>query len=250
MNWLGEGSTELGGEPPKTSEEVNMEELSKEEECGMCDENDKPWHDDYVFEDIRGCFTLDEYPTPKKASREGGALQPVIQKKNAWQRFEGDWEVIKVCPDSGACKFVAPMEMVKEVPWKETEASKNGLRYRAADGSPIYNQGEKRIEGYDSKGNKIGCTWQGAKITKPLAGIREMCKAGNRVTFDIIDGKDVSQIYNKKTGVSIPIENKNNAYEFEMWVKKQKAIGPNSSSIMVPDSPSGRTPPNPSSSSL
>ena len=46
-----------------------------------------------------------------------------------------------------------------------------------------------------------------------------MCLAGNRVTFDIEKGKNVSQIYNKTTKVVIPIDDTPKGYEFEMWVK-------------------------------
>ena len=85
--------------------------------------------------------------------------------------------------------------------------------------------GEKVIEGEDSNGNKIESTWQVADVTKPLAGIKEMVKAKNRVIFDEDEnGKCTSHIYNKKTKVTIPINDVNNAYEFDMWVKKTQQM--------------------------
>ena len=45
-----------------------------------------------------------------------------------------------------------------------------------------------------------------------------MVKAGNRVVFDEEDGENISHIFNKKTGVTIPIEEVNRQYEFDMFI--------------------------------
>ena len=87
----------------------------------------------------------------------------------------------------------------------------------------IANKGEKVIEAYDANGNPITSKWQGADVSKPLGGIMEMVHAGNRVTFDLDEsGKHVSQIFNKKTHVKIPINETPQGYEFDMWVKVGK----------------------------
>ena len=51
-----------------------------------------------------------------------------------------------------------------------------------------------------------------------------MCKAGNKVVFEQVDGKNASYIYNKNTGVEIPIDEVNNAYEFKMWVRRNQPV--------------------------
>ena len=51
-------------------------------------------------------------------------------------QFTGNWEWIPVTVDSGAIDSVIPRHIAKGVPIRETTASKNGLRYRAANGTP------------------------------------------------------------------------------------------------------------------
>ena len=53
-----------------------------------------------------------------------------IQKDTSGQ----EWEVIEVTLDSGACETVAPERIGNDIPIEETEASKSGLMYTAANG--------------------------------------------------------------------------------------------------------------------
>ena len=145
------------------------------------------------------------------------------QAEKARRLKTGKWEVVKVCPDSGAAKFVAPENMCAHIAVEPSEASKKGITYRAANGQSIPNKGEKKVSGEDINGGKLEATWQIAGVTKPLASVSEMVKAGNRVTFDQDEnGSNISRIYNKKKAVKIPIELVGSAYEFEMWVENKK----------------------------
>ena len=167
--------------------------------------NNWPWYDQW------GCMVLDEVKE----------LMELTKEERESRITSGDWECAKVCPDSGAVKFVGPKTMCKHIEVKESAGSKKGVKYRAANGGLLPNLGQKVITSEDSNGNRLESTWQIADVTKPLAGIREMVKANNRVTFDQTrEGKCSSTIYNKDTGVVIPINDVNDAYEFEMWVKK------------------------------
>ena len=49
--------------------------------------------------------------------------------------YQGVWEVIKVTVDTGAIDTVTPPDTAKHFPIMETDASKRGLHYRAANGS-------------------------------------------------------------------------------------------------------------------
>ena len=51
--------------------------------------------------------------------------------------YQGEWEVIKVTVDSGAIDTVTPPNTGKYFPIVETESSKRGLHYRAANGTKI-----------------------------------------------------------------------------------------------------------------
>jgi hypothetical protein len=55
---------------------------------------------------------------------------------------------------------------------------------------------------------------QVAGVKKPLASVRKMCKAGNRVVFD--DEGDYVQ--NKASGTKIPITQEDGTYQVSMWV--------------------------------
>jgi hypothetical protein len=55
---------------------------------------------------------------------------------------------------------------------------------------------------------------QVAGVKKPLASVRKMCSAGNRVVFD--DEGDYVQ--NKTTGTKIPITQEEGTYQVTMWV--------------------------------
>ena len=91
--------------------------------------------------------------------------------------------------------------------------SRKGLNYRAANGQLIPNSGEKTVPAYNN-GNRIEAVWQVAPVTKPLAGIREMVKANNRVVFDDSE----SYILNKTHGTKVPINEVQGQYEFDMCV--------------------------------
>ena len=148
----------------------------------------------------------------------------ITQNEKEERISSGEWELIKVCPDSGAAKFVAPEKMCSHIPTMPSEASKKGVKYRAANGQTIPNEGEKIVNGEDVNGEKIEATWQIAGVTKPLGSVMEMADAGNRVTFDRDEnGNNISRIYNKRKGKQIPSNVVGSAYEFDMWVKKSGA---------------------------
>ena len=60
--------------------------------------------------------------------------------------------------DSGAADTVSPKHVADGIPTKPTKASMSGKDYKAANGTPIRNYGQKRIEGLDKNGTKTGIT--------------------------------------------------------------------------------------------
>ena len=134
----------------------------------------------------------------------------------AMEQFKGEWERVQVTADSGAIDSVIPRSMARSVRVKETAASRQGLKYRAANGTAILNEGEKPIRGYSNEANLIDMTMQVAEVTKPLVSVRAMVKAGNKVVLDNGD----SYILNKATGVKTRMEDRNGAFVFDIWVPK------------------------------
>ena len=57
--------------------------------------------------------------------------------------------------DSGAIDSVIPTRVASAVPVRETEASRRGLKYRAAHGTSITNKGERKLRGYTNDANMV-----------------------------------------------------------------------------------------------
>jgi hypothetical protein len=126
------------------------------------------------------------------------------------------WEKVTVTVDSGAVDSVGPPTMAKDIRVRETPASRAGMKYRAANGTSIANQGEKSIQGVTKEGRKIGMSFQIANVTKPLGAVRAMLDAGNRVVFD----RPNSYIMNKASKAVMPIEERNGAFVFDIWMPR------------------------------
>ena len=170
----------------------------------------------------RDCMSL-ESPGEREAleqmSSKNVEERKKVREEKAKQMCEsGKYQRVKVCPDSGAVKFVAPPTFAPLTPLEESEESKRGRGYRVANGGWIPNQGQKTIRAKDINNNTNNSTWQIANVTKPLAGIPETVKASNKVVFDEENGVNVSYIYNKNSRVLIPIEREGNQYEFDMFI--------------------------------
>jgi hypothetical protein len=82
------------------------------------------------------------------------------------------------------------------------------------------NLGEVRVEGVTGQGDGLALTMQVAEVKKPLASVRKMCKAGNRVVFE--DGDDDSYggyVENKASGRRVPITKLDGTYQVHMWTR-------------------------------
>ena len=71
--------------------------------------------------------------------------------KRCWVSGYGVWarirERVPVTVDSGAIDSVIPKGIAKGVETRATDASRKGLKYRAANGTAIVNEGEKSLKG-------------------------------------------------------------------------------------------------------
>jgi hypothetical protein len=128
----------------------------------------------------------------------------------------GNWEKITVTIDSGAVDSVGPKTMANDIPIRDTPASRAGLKYRAANGTTIDNLGEKSTQGITKQGKKVGMTFQIADVTKLLGAVRAMLAAVNKVVFETGN----SYIQDKTRTIKTPIEERNEAYVFDIWRPK------------------------------
>ena len=85
------------------------------------------------------------------ASREDGNI---INKKVT---HNGKYEMITVTADSGAADHVAPKNVATHLQVQETRASRQGMKYVAANGHEIANEGQKS-NGRRQGSSRRGCT--------------------------------------------------------------------------------------------
>ena len=86
--------------------------------------------------------------------------------------------------DSGAIDSMVPNTVAQGIARRETAASSNGLKYRAANGTLISKEGEELLTGYSNEGKQVATTMQTAKITKSLGLVRARVEASTVVMFD------------------------------------------------------------------
>ena len=74
--------------------------------------------------------------------------------------------------------------IAKAFPILETEASKKGLHYRAANGSKITNHGARTISGASSNFSPINMTMNVADVKNTLASAYQIVQSGNNIILD------------------------------------------------------------------
>ena len=128
---------------------------------------------------------------------------------------------MRFCGDSGAVDHVITQETGKAFKLTATAASKAGLNYRAANGTPIANYGQRGLKGFTNGGDSFKMDCQVAGVKKNLASFIKMVNEDN----DVVLSKKGSFIKNVPTGKVIALDIKNGTPEFDVWVKKASAVG-------------------------
>ena len=116
--------------------------------------------------------------------------------------------------DSGAAESVAPLDFVKHIPIKESEGSRRGQVYHAADGNKIANRGEKVIEAVTEDGLRYHATYQIAAVTRPLNSISKICDQGNMVIFNREGGYVLNEVIGEQTHFS----REQGVYVMHSWI--------------------------------
>ena len=138
----------------------------------------------------------------------GQNIDQVSEKCDGWERV-----AIKI--DSGAIDTVIPKQVASAVPIQETERSKSGMGFRAANGTHIEHFGQRQIRGYGDQYQGVSLTAQVADVKSALGSVSQMLRAGNRVHFET-GGSYVEHI---GTGRVTPIIEKNGMFEIGVWVQ-------------------------------
>ena len=129
---------------------------------------------------------------------------------------QGQWERIAMKIDSGAIDTVMPPNVASHFVTAETEASRNGPGFRAANGSAIEHYGQKTLRGVSDQYQPVRLTAQVADVKTTLGSVCQMLKAGNRVHFE----QGNCYIENIRTGRRTEIDEKGSTFEIGVWVPK------------------------------
>ena len=84
-------------------------------------------------------------------------------------------------------------------------------------GKPLTVRVRRSFRQSPNKGRKFGMTFQIANVTKPLGSVRAMLGAGNKVIFQ----KGNSYIEDTSGRAKTPIEERNGAFVFDLWMPKR-----------------------------
>ena len=111
--------------------------------------------------------------------------------------------------------LVPPTSVATSVPLEQTERSKSGTGFRAANGSHIKHYGQRYIEGFGDQYQGMYLKAQVADVRSPLGSVSQMVKAGNRVHFEAGN----SYVEHIATGRVTPMIERNGMYELGIWVQ-------------------------------
>ena len=132
--------------------------------------------------------------------------------------MEEEGETIEVTVDSGAMDTVGPMSAGAGFETYETEASRNGRNFRAANGTFIKNYGEKKILGSTEDGRTIQMRMTVADVGKVLMSVAKVCESGYRVVFD----EEGSYMEEKRSGTRTKLHKKNGVYVMNLRTESKK----------------------------
>ena len=143
------------------------------------------------------------------------------------------WVKINPVMDSGIADTICLPGYIARGDRRETEASKAGVGYTAADGGKMRNTGEGPVKGFSEDGIGVKMVSQeGDKVKRMLISVDRTTDEGNAVVF-IVDRELLRRlaqqpdllenaIVNKKTFNKSRIQKNKGLYTYPMWIKKPK----------------------------
>ena len=109
-----------------------------------------------------------------------------------------------------------PPTIGKHFPLEETERSRNGEGYLAANNSVIPHSGMRRLRGQSDDYRSMSMIAQVAGVKSALVSVNRLLEAGNRVHFEP-GNCYVEQI---RSGMRTKIIERNGAFEVGFWVPR------------------------------
>ena len=126
-----------------------------------------------------------------------------------------NWRYVELLVDSGAVDNVGDPRTFPAYKLRESDGSRNGLQYFAANNGKIKNEGELNLSCRSSEGMPFKLKMQGAGVSRPILSVirlTESCK-------DVIFKKNGGIIRDTQTGVTTTFRRKHGIYVMGVWVK-------------------------------
>jgi hypothetical protein len=130
------------------------------------------------------------------------------------EEIKGKWVRISAGMDSCAAQTVMSRKMFPKMKIEQTEDSKNGKEYTAANGGKIRNEGQKIIPFTTVEGQELKMKVQVAEVTRMLISASKVAKAGNIVNLDAKN----PHVKNIKTGKVTKLRHQNGIFLLDIWV--------------------------------
>ncbi len=134
-----------------------------------------------------------------------------------------NWRYVELLADSGAVDNVGDPKSFPEYRLRESEGSRSGLHYLAANNGGIRNQGEQLLTCKSSEGIPFKLRMQSAEVSRPILSVIRLTESGKEVTFR----KNGGTIRDPKTGMTTEFQRKHGVYVLRMWVRTEKQTGNN-----------------------
>ena len=125
-----------------------------------------------------------------------------------------DKECITVTIDSGASDSVMNKNMAKDCKMRPSEGSRSGVKYLAAGGEVIKNEGEKKMAVRTEEGHTCNLNMQITAVNKALLSVSKICDAGHEVVFHKHGGRIVNQF----NGQQMNFSRENGVYRMKLHV--------------------------------
>ena len=123
--------------------------------------------------------------------------------------------------DSGAGNNVMPRRMViRKSEIRESEGSRRGVHYVAANDGRIPNEGEYDLKFSTVEGQEQCLTFQIAEVNKALCAVSNLVDNGYRVVFDknMKTDQDTSHMIHKETGVTTRYRRTRNVWVLNAFI--------------------------------
>ena len=161
------------------------------------------------------CSCCEAGGTRWKRTRKFSTKKPTVRLQNTWAPLPKPLVV-----DPGDGETVMPADWLTNHPLTEPDGSRANDFYTTADGSKVYNEGQRKLDVCTIDGQqRRSMTFQVARRRKALRSVNQTVKNGNKLVFDQdSNGKDTSYIQNKRTNEKLWLRQENGVYVLDLMV--------------------------------